>query len=500
VNDTPPHPAASSGIRIDVAHPPNDRQIRVVCGTERPSPLPEPGEDAVRSTAGVARWIAICLVVVTAFVGTSAEAQRRLQFLRDAETEHIIREMSRPILEAAAVDPEAVEFVLVNDSSLNAFVAGGQNIFLHTGLLLHSDDPLQLLGVIAHETGHIAGGHLVRLRDAIEGASAQALLGMLLGVGAALATGDAGAAAAVGMGTAEMARRNALSFNRTQESAADQAGLSYLERSGMSARGMLDFLEYLAGQELRLRSGNVEYLRTHPLTRDRIDAVRFHVERSRFSDAPPRPDVVEGHRRIRAKLYAYLNPAGALRRYREDDRSVVARYARTYAHYRRTDIPRALEAVDGLIADEPDNPFFHELRGQMLFENGRIAEAVPSLRRSVELMPRSALLQTSYAHALLEGGDPAGLDPAIRALETALSIEPRSPEAWRLTAVAWNRKGDAGRTAYATAEAALSRGDRAAAAHWAERALERLPAGSPAWLRAQDIRVAISNARATEGR
>jgi len=454
----------------------------------------------VPKSAGFRSFLAIVLAGALIASGKPVEAQRRIGLLRDAETEHIIRTMSRPIFDAAGLDPDTVQILLVNDPGLNAFVAGGQNIFLHTGLILHSDDPLRLLGVIAHETGHIAGGHLVRGRDAMEGASAQALLSMLLGVAAVAASGGAaaGAGAAVMSGGAEMARRAFLSFNRTQESSADQAGLSYLERAGLSPRGMLEFLEFLAVEDARPTNAQVEYVRTHPLTQDRVSAVRFALERSRHAGAQPKPEIVEMHRRMRAKLYAYVNPQGAMRRYPESDTSIVARYARAYSLYRRNEIPRALQAIDGLIAAEPNNPFFHELRGEMLVGSGRIAEAIPSYRRAVELVPTSALIQTAYAQALLETGDNSQVDTAIRALETALRYEERSAEGWRLLAVAWNRKGDQGKTAYATAEAALSRGDRVAARHWSERAMKLLPTGSPHWLRAQDIRLIVSKERTEE--
>jgi predicted Zn-dependent protease len=446
----------------------------------------------VRKTAGVGRFVAICLACCLAFTGGPAEAQRRLQFLRDAETEHIIRTMARPIFEAAGVDPDAVQIVLVNDQTLNAFVAGGQNIFLHTGLLLQAEDPLQLLGVIAHETGHIAGGHLIRSREAIDGASAQALLSLLLGVGAAIATGQAGAAMGGALGGAEVARRSLFSFSRGQENAADQAGLVYLEKAGISPRGMLTFLEFLAGEEGRIQNRQqVEYTTTHPLTPDRIDAVRYALERSRNADRQLPEAIVEQHRRMRAKLLAFVQPAQVARRFPESDRSIVAGYARAYAAYRRNDIPRALRLVEELIAAEPRNPFFHELKGQMLFENGRVTEAVGPYRDAVALFPDSALLQTAYAHALLESQIADGLPAAVRALETSLRFEPRSPETWRLLSIAYNRQGDTGRTAYATAEAALSRGDTAAARVWSDRAMAQLPRGSPAWLRAQDIRIAV---------
>lgn len=433
--------------------------------------------------------IVLLCVLVLALAEPVMAQQRRLSFIRDAEIEHTIRTFAGPIFAAAGINGDSVSIALVKDNSLNAFVAGGMNLFLHTGLLMETQTPDQLIGVIAHEVGHIAGGHLVRSRDAMEGAAATAILSTLLGIGAAIATGEAGAGAAVMSGGQEMARRGYLAFSRTQESAADQAALSYLDQAGLSAEGMLAFLERLGDQELLPENQQVEFVRTHPLTRDRIEAVRFHVERSPFSDATVPPEYEEMHRRMHAKLLGFIQPQIALRRFRDDD-SVSGRYGLAIALFQRGELARAVPLVEALIEEEPDNPFFHELKGQMLFENGRIAEAVPPYRRAVALLPKSALLQTALAHALLESGDDTQLDTAIEHLQTSVGLERRSPFTWRLLATAWGRKGNEGMIAYALAEEALARGDRGIAKAQAERAENLLPAGSPGWLRAQDIRVA----------
>lgn len=309
------------------------------------------GGTEVRKPNRLVSVIGIVALVVVAWTAP-ARAQRQLQLLSDAETEHTIRGMARPIFEAAGIDPEAVSIVLVNDQTLNAFVAGGQNIFLHTGLLLGTDDAGQLLGVIAHETGHIAGGHLVRGSEALENAFLSSLLGIGIGLAGGLAAGNASAGAAGLMLGQHLAERNFLSFSRAQESSADQAGLSYLERSQMSARGMLAFLEKLGADDPLLNDRDVGYRLTHPLTRERVETVRTFVERSRYADRPVPREWEEAYARIRAKLYAYLNPAGALRRYKAGDTAVAARYGRAYAYFRRGDVQNALPLVDGLIAEE----------------------------------------------------------------------------------------------------------------------------------------------------
>lgn len=431
------------------------------------------------------------LLLAAATVPAGAQG-RTLQFIRDAEVEHIIRTYAQPIFEAASIDGDSVDIALVKDNSLNAFVAGGMNLFIHTGLLIESDGAGQLIGVLAHEIGHIAGGHLVRGREAIEGASAQAILSTLLGIGAAIASGDPGAAAVIVGGGQEMARRSFLAFTRTQESSADQAALTYLDQAGISARGLLTFLDKLADQELLPFDRQIEFVRTHPLTRDRIDAVRAHVERSHNSGRPLPPEFVEMHARMKAKLLGFLHPVQALQRYEKDDGSMAGRYGRAIALYQRGEVAKALEMIDALIAKEPDNPFFHELKGQVLLENGRVRESLPPYRRSVELLPSSALLRGSLAQALVETGDDGLLDEALANLKEAVRVERRSPFLWRLMATVYGREDEQGMLAYAQAEYSLAQGDRAAARFHAEKAEEMLPAGSPGWLRAQDIRTLSS--------
>ena len=435
-----------------------------------------------------AAFSALALVVVSA---APAEAQqRRLQFIRDAEIEHIIRTYAGPIFEASGINGDSVEIALVKDSSLNAFVAGGMNLFIHTGLLQESENPDELIGVIAHEIGHIAGGHLIRSQEAMEGASAQAILSALLGIGAALATGEAGAGAAILGGGQEMARRSYLAYSRAQESTADQAALGYMDQAGVSARGLLNFLEKLAGQDLRPTDRQDAFVRTHPLTQDRIESVRYHVEHSRVSDRKAPAEFVEMHARMKAKLMGFIQPQIALHRYRDSDTEVAPRYGRAIALYQRGDIRQALPLIDQLIKEEPDNPFFHELKGQVLLENSRVAESIAPYRKAVELLPDSALLRSSLAHALVETNDDSLLDEALKHLKAAAAKEPRTPFTWRLIATVYGRENQQGMLSYALAEEAMARGDRAVARFHAEKAENQLPAGSPGWIRAQDIRTA----------
>ena len=426
---------------------------------------------------------------MAAWSAPPANAQgRRLSLIRDAEIEHIIRSYAEPIFLAAGIRPDAVGIHLVNDPRLNAFVAGGQNMFFNTGLLIQARGPEEVVGVIAHETGHLAGGHLARGQEQIEAARRTALVSALIGVVAAVAAGDAGAGAAVIAGGSTLAERGYLSYTRSMENAADHAGIRYLASAGYSAEGLLNFLEYLGDQELVGQSRQSEYARTHPLTRDRIDFLRTHVATAEATGRPLPDAAVEAFGRMQAKLIGFLQPQAALQRYAADDDSVAARYARSIASYRRGDLASALAGVDRLLAEEPDNPFFHELKGQMLLEDGRPAESRPSYQRAVTLYPGEPTLLVALAQTKLASQDPADLESAIADLKQALDARGGStPLAWRLLATAYGRNGDLGMAAVALAEEALVQGDKAAARQQAQRALQTLPEGSAGWLRAQDV-------------
>jgi predicted Zn-dependent protease len=426
-------------------------------------------------------------IEVTSGAAFAAAAPR---LIRDAEIENTIRTWATPLFEAAGLNPADVDIYLINDSSINAFVAGGMNLFIHTGLLMRSKTPNQVIGVIAHETGHIAGGHLARLQDKAKDASVTAILAMLLGAGAAVA-GAGGAGMAVMSGGMGVAQGSILAFSRTQEASADQAGMRFLDETGQSVRGMSEFFHILSGQELLNSSQQDPYVRTHPLTEDRIQAVDAHLANSPTADAPDKPEFIEMHKRMIAKLTAFiLSAPTALSRYKEGDKSVAARYARAIAYYRLADLKHATPLIDGLIAEEPDNPYFYELKGQMLFENGRGADAIAPYEKSVALKPNEATLRIGLAQALIERNDPKLNTEAINHLRRATQREPLNAFAWSQLAIAYGRDDQFGMSALSQAEAALARGNKREARAQAARAEKMLPRGSQGWLRLQDIQAA----------
>lgn len=413
---------------------------------------------------------------------------RSLSLIRDTEIENTIRTYATPVFLAAGLDPGAVRIYLVNDKALNAFVAGGQNLFINTGLLMNSAHAGQVIGVIAHEAGHIEGGHLARTQDALRNATAESILAVVLGAIAAAAAGRPDVAGAVVAGGQNTALRSFLGYTRTQEGAADAAAMRYLDETGQSARGLLEFMKTLEGQELLPYSRQDPYLRTHPLTRDRILALEKHVDLSPNSDSPLTPQDAAMHARMVAKLHGFLdNPVTTLRLYPLTDRSLAARYAQTLAFWRQHDLDRAVAHIDALLAEHPRDPYFHELKGQMLYESGRPVEALKPYETAVGILPEAPLLRIGLAEVQLALNDPALLDPAIDNLRTALARERNRPYVWRQLGIAYGRKGDIGQSSLALAEEALLVGDNPRARFHAGRAEKLLPTGSPGWLQAQDI-------------
>ncbi len=418
-----------------------------------------------------------------------------LSFIRDTELENTIRGYATPIFVAAGLDPTAVRIYLVNDKQINAFVAGGQNLFINTGLLMQSEDAGQVVGVIAHEAGHIAGGHLVRVHDALARGTAESILAMVLGA-AAMVAGAPEVGAAVMSGGQNVAMRNFLQYSRTQEASADAAATRFLDSTQQSAKGLLDFFHMLSGQELLVAARQDPYLRTHPLTEDRIEALQTFVARSPYSDRPVSPEFQQQHQRMLAKLHAFLDdPSITRRRYPDSDTSIPARYARAIVQHRTAQLDKAVATIDGLIAEHPDDPYFQELKGQILFESGTPARALPPYQRSVELLPDAPLLRLDLARVQMATDNKDLLPAAIDNLRTSLRLEPKRPFVWRQLAVALGRNGQMGESSLALAEEAMLLDKLSEAKFHAGRAIQDLPPGSAGRLQAEDIMQAAENAR-----
>lgn len=413
--------------------------------------------------------------------------------MRDAEIEQLLREYSQPLLKSAGLAKQNVQIVIINSRAFNAFVADGRRIFVNAGLMMDSETPNQAIGVLAHETAHIAGGHLSRLREELRAATTASIIAMILGAGAMLAAsrsgGSSGQAGMAALSAPQAAIQNSLlAYVRSQEDAADRGGVRYLNATGQSPRGMYETFKRMADQLLYTASQVDPYMQSHPLPAERVRALEGLAKASPHWNKKDSPELQARHDLARAKLYGFIDPRdGVARRYPINDNSLAARYARAIAAYRFGNLPSAIQQIDALIQAQPQNPYFHELKGQALLEAGRANEAIAPLRRAVQLAPQPTLIQIMLGQALLASNNKAHADEAVTLLETAIRREPESPQAFDQIAVAYGRKGDLARADLASAQASFARGDLTTARALAGRAKSRFPVGSPGWVKADDI-------------
>jgi predicted Zn-dependent protease len=435
-------------------------------------------------------------VLIAAPLPASAQGGPKPPMVRDAETEQLLRDYMGPIFRAAGISAKATQIVLVNERSFNAFVANGQKIFVNVGALMDSETPNEIIGVLAHETGHIEGGHLARLRQEITKAKALSVVGMLAGagavVGASQSGGRVGGAGTGAMGTLvgsqELVMRNLLAYQRTEEQAADQAALRYLTATGQSPSGMLKTFRRFNDAAI-FQSGTLDpYRLSHPLPAERIAQLETLAKQSPHFAKKDSPALQARHDLMRAKLFGFTErPETVGRRYPLRDTSAPARYARAVQAYRSGRLSEALATMDALIREQPNNAYFHELKGQALLESGRARESIEPLRRAVSLAPGAVPIRAMLGHALVAAGEPRFLEEAIRELSNASIREPEFGEAFRHLATAYGRKGNIGMAELSSAQAFFNAGDLRNAQTQASRAMQKLPPGSPGYLKAEDI-------------
>jgi predicted Zn-dependent protease len=434
-------------------------------------------------------WYTIFSFALAMLAALMAPGAYAVYLIRDAEIEDTLRAYGNPIFESAGLDSAAIHIFIVEDPTINAYVAGGSNMFIHTGLIMRTDRPSMLIGVMAHETGHMAGGHLAQGTEKLKGAEMGTILAALLGV-AVMAAGQGEAGAGVLTAGNELAMRNYLHFSRANESAADQAGLDYLDQLKISASGMLRMLEILRQDENRSYGNPDPYTRTHPLSIDRISHIRAHVMQSTLSEDAVPAGFAERHARMLAKLNGFINPPeDTLKLYPLSDHSLPGRYARAIAYYRIPDLEKAMAELDGLIRERPDDPFFSELRGQILFENGKIPEAAQAYARATSLLPDSALILTDYGKVLTAKEDNASLKKAVEVLEHATILDNSDADTWHDLAIAYGKQNNLGMFYLSSAEEASLEDNPKEVLRDVDLALKNLGSDSPARLRAGDLKL-----------
>ena len=430
----------------------------------------------------------LTLIVLTAVTVRPVAAQ---SILRDAETEALLQDMMDPLTVAAGLQPGQVRVHLLGERSINAFVAGSQDVYIFAGLIEAADSAEEVQGVLAHELGHIMGGHAIRVNDGAKTATNISLLSLLLGA-AAIAAGGGEAGMGIMMAGQQAALGKFLAFSRVQESTADAAGAQYLSTAGISGRGSLAFFKRLQNLEFRYgikQDDDQAYGRTHPMSGDRIQALREVYVIDPAWEKPADPEIERRFQRIKAKLQGFIaEPERTLRKYPESNTSIPARYARAYAWHKSAYPQKALAEVEGLLATDPNDPYFLELEGQVLLESGRPKEAIPALRKAVNLSRAQPLISATLGHALIATEDPTNYAEAEEVLKTAVALDNQNPFAWYQLGIVYANKGDQPRAALASAERYSLEGGRAELAlRNADMAMSGLPEGSPDWIRAQDI-------------
>lgn len=445
--------------------------------------------------AKASRLVATLSLGLAMALAASAQAfAQNVPVVRDAEIEALVRDYARPIFKAAGLSKAGIEIILVNDKSFNAFVAG-RRMFINTGALLQAGTPNEIIGVIAHEAGHLAGGHQQRLRDQLERAKTMAIVAGLLGAGAIVAGGatDSRGLAGVGMGLAtggsEFARRTLLTYQRGEEITADRSAITYLDATGQSGRGMLKTFERFQSA-LSLSGAQVDpYRISHPMPQDRISNLQTLIQKSPYFDKVDPPALQQRHDMMRMKIAVYTDGQAAVSRMiQKDPGSLASKYGDAQSTYLFGSLNSALAKTDALIKAQPKNPYFQELRGDILMKANKPKDAATAYAKAVSLDPAKAgLLSVTYGQALLAVGTPDSLKKAVAQINNGLERDRENASGYRYLAQAYGMLGDVADADLATAEGHYYSGAYKDAAIFAARAQQRLKPGSPAWLRAQDI-------------
>jgi predicted Zn-dependent protease len=446
----------------------------------------------ISKLTAVATAAALAMAPLPAF----AQQEQGAKVLRDTESEQLLRDYTRPVLRAAGLEKQNIQVVIINDRAFNAFVADGHRIFVNYGALMQSETPNQIIGVLAHETGHLAGGHLAKMHEQLARAQTQMIIAMLLGAGAMAAGARGGgsdnglvnAGAAAISAPQEIIRRSLLSYQRQQEENADRAAVKFLNATGQSAKGMYETFKRFTNDSLFTAHGADPYVQSHPMPAERVAALEQLARTSPYWDKKDDPALQMRHDMMRAKISAFMERQDTVyRRYPLSDTSMPARYAHAISTYLHGDLRSALVLIDGLIQAQPANPYFYELRGQALLEGGKPAEAIAPLRKAVQLSNHAPLIEMLLGQALVGTDNKAYSEEAIAILRAAVARETEAPLGFTQLAMAYAQKGDFADADLASAQAAYLRGDNKTARDLASRAKTRFAIGTPGWVKADDI-------------
>ncbi len=437
-------------------------------------------------SARFARLLMLALALIVAAVRPAAAAGDG-SVLRDSETELLFKDMSRPLIVAAGLDPNSVEVVLIKDDEINAFVERGQTVYLQSGLIQAADNANQVQGVIAHELGHVVAGDAIRGESGMKRAKGISLMSLVLAA-AAIAAGAGDAGMGILMAGQRAALGDLLAFTRAQEATADASAARFMSKAGVNGKGLLTFFNKLQNQEYRLAVYSTDsFDRSHPLSSERIQALEQKFRADGAWGKPTDPALEARYQRVKAKLLGFVNPRQAVLKYPESDQSIPAHYARAYAYHLSGYPAKAESEAKALLAADPHDPFFLEVQGQILLEGGKPSEAIAPLREAVQRSGNMPLIAAMLGHALVSTEDKTNFTEAKQVLKAAVSRDNEDPFAWYQLGIIYDREGDTARAALATAERSNLEGRPRMALNSAETAMKGIPPGTPDYLRAQDI-------------
>ena len=401
------------------------------------------------------RYILIITILALLLPVISDSYARNLSIIRDEETERFLTEVSEPVFSAAGLNPESVEIVIVNDPSINAFVSGGQKIFINTGLIMQADDASEVIGVIAHEAGHVKSAHLIQKGKDFEHANLGTIAGYVLGLGSVLAGAPPEAGIAISSASQNVAMRNVLSYSRDYENSADRSALNILSEVGVSPRGLVNLLDKLMRKRKLSADIQDKYMLTHPVSEERINHINNYIQRNPEIDKPTPPEIARRFERIKAKIHGFLSDPKDTEKLYGNKRGEAARYAIAIANHKKANFARSLSILSELLRKYPYDPYYKELKAQFLFEQGKIMESVLQYREVLNMLGNSGLIRLKLANALLALNNMKAYEEAKGQLKALVLTEPRNITAIKKLGIAYGKLGQYDKSYLYLAESAV---------------------------------------------
>ncbi|MFQ6729709.1 MAG: M48 family metalloprotease [Alphaproteobacteria bacterium] len=372
-----------------------------------------------------------------------------VSMINDTETEKLLADLIQPLANAAKIPDGRLKIHIVDDDDFNAFVSGGEDVYIYTGLLKQIKTPNALQAVVAHEMGHMLGGHTAQMADRLSAEMKRTMLIQALGVGLMVAGGNPSLGAGVLAGSSGIAQQSMLAFTRDEERIADNMGVNLMIDAGQNPNGFVTVFEQMRDLTGELESKINPNRINHPLTNERLNNVKSQIKQSDIKNThTAQPDEYE---MVRAKLIGYLdNSKSVLAKYPYTDKSSPALYARAIANMRNGNLDGAKMGVQTLISRMPDNPYMYELMGDIEYQFGHYDDSVRAYEQALKLTKNAPQIQTALALVLTERKKPNDDTRAIELCKASLLSEPTAFTYWVLARAYGDN--DNGRSAWAMAE------------------------------------------------